>query len=51
MIFWTERIGGELYVYCNGELIMKRWSYPNRPWCRTVLFNKGWLPEWINEAK
>lgn len=42
--FWTEQIGHELYLYCDGELIWKRWH--NK---RSVLFNRSWLPEWLDE--
>jgi len=49
MIFWSERIGNELYIYCNGELIYKRWyDAANKP-KSGILFNKGWLPERLSE--
>lgn len=44
MKFWTVQIGHELYLYCNGELIWKRWRNKN-----SALFNKGWPTEWLNE--
>lgn len=50
MFFWSDKIGHEVYIYCNGELIMKRWYDNNGKCLRTAVFNKGWLTEWISET-
>jgi hypothetical protein len=51
MGFESKRIGDELYVYHNGELIYKRWyeKGTNEKREPSILFNKGWLPERINK--
>jgi len=36
---WSKRVGNELYVFHNGEIIYKKWLGHKQP---SVLFNKKW---------
>lgn len=48
-MMWSETHGHELYVFCNGELVYKRWtSRSGRKTQPSLLFNtNGWPNEWI----
>ncbi len=45
-MMYSERIGNELYVFRNGELVYKRWGKKKTQ--PSLLFNtNGWPNEWI----
>jgi hypothetical protein len=48
-MIWKERIGHELYVFRNGELVYKVWFGKNGKRCQpSLLFNiNGWPNEWL----
>jgi hypothetical protein len=50
-MMWSERIGKELYVYRNGELVYKAWiDKDGKRRQSSILFNNSWPNEWIAPA-
>jgi hypothetical protein len=48
--FWTERIGNEIFLFHNGEIVYKRWLKPGTTEKRQPSFlfqSKGWRGEYI----